>query len=65
MKGVFVGRQPIYDRKQNVYAYELLFRNSDQNFAQIENQDKATSELIINALTEIGLNNSAGTSFIL
>lgn len=57
MKGVFVGRQPIYDRKLDVYAYELLFRNSEQNFAQIDNQDKATSELIINALTEIGLNN--------
>ena len=56
MKGVFVGRQPIYDRKQDVYAYELLFRNSEQNFADIDNQDQATSELIINALTEIGLN---------
>ncbi len=60
MKGVFVGRQPIYDREQNVYAYELLFRNSDQNFAQIDDPDKATSELVINALTEIGLNNIVG-----
>ena len=60
MKGVFVGRQPIYDREQNVYAYELLFRNSEQNFAQIDDPDKATSELIINALTEIGLNNIIG-----
>ena len=60
MKGVFVGRQPIYDREQNVYAYELLFRNSEQNFAQIDDPDKATSELVINALTEIGLNNIVG-----
>jgi len=57
MEGVFVGRQPIYDRQQNVYAYELLFRNSEQNFAQIDDPDLATSELIVNALTEIGLNN--------
>ncbi len=57
MSNVFIGRQAIYDRKLNVYAYELLFRNSDNNTATIDNPDGATSELIINALTEIGLNN--------
>ena len=57
MSAVYVGRQPIYDRKQGVIAYELLFRNSEQNFAQIDNPDKATSELIVNTLTEFGLNN--------
>lgn len=57
MSSVFVGRQPIYDRQQGVIAYELLFRNSEQNFAQIDNPDKATSELIVNTLTEFGLNN--------
>ena len=57
MSSVYVGRQPIYDSKQGVVAYELLFRNSDQNFAQIDNPDKATSELIVNTLTELGLNN--------
>ena len=60
MSGVFIGRQPIYDRKQNVFAYELLFRNSEANFARIDNQDRATSELIINALTEFGLSNILG-----
>lgn len=57
MSAVYIGRQPIYDRKQGVIAYELLFRNSEQNFAQIDNPDKATSELMVNALTEFGLNN--------
>lgn len=57
MGAVFVGRQPIYDRKQGVMAYELLFRNSEQNFAHIDNPDRATSELIVNTLTEFGLNN--------
>lgn len=56
MDGVFIGRQPIYDRKQNVFAYELLFRNSEQNYAQIDDPDRATSELIVGALTELGLN---------
>lgn len=29
---VFVGRQPIYDRYENIYAYELLYRVDDSNF---------------------------------
>ena len=60
MQGIFVGRQPIYDRQQNVYAYELLFRNSDQNNAHIQDPDRATSELILNALTDVGLDNIVG-----
>jgi len=60
MQGVYIGRQPIYDRNQNVYAYELLFRNSEKNFADIKNPDEATSQLIINALTEFGLTNLIG-----
>ena len=60
MQGVFIGRQPIYDREQNVFAYELLFRNSEKNFADIDNQDQATSKLIVNALTEFGLSNIIG-----
>ncbi len=60
MQGVFIGRQPIYDRNQNVFAYELLFRNSKKNFADIENPDQATSQLIVNALTEFGLSNIIG-----
>lgn len=57
MNKVFIGRQPIYDRQLNVMAYELLFRDSECNAARIDNPDKATSELIVNALTELGLTN--------
>jgi len=28
----FVARQPIFDRSQNVYGYEILFRNGVENF---------------------------------
>jgi EAL and modified HD-GYP domain-containing signal transduction protein len=28
----FIARQPIFDRKQNVYGYELLFRSNLENF---------------------------------
>ena len=29
---MFVGRQPIYDRYENIYVYELLYRVDDSNF---------------------------------
>lgn len=52
---VFVGRQPIYDRNVEVAAYELLYRTSCENRATIVDGDVATSQLLISALIEIGL----------
>ena len=57
MNNIFIGRQPIYTRDQTVFAYELLFRNSEANYAEIDDPDRATSQLIVNALTEFGLGN--------
>jgi len=54
---VFVGRQQIYDRDLNIVAYELLFRSSTDNRASIVDADVATSQLLINAVIEIGLEN--------
>ena len=54
---IFVGRQPIFDRKLNVYAYELLYRSAQQlNPATAGvSGDQATSSTIINSFMEIGL----------
>jgi len=52
---IFVGRQAILDPKLNTYAYELLFRCSDSNFANVTDGNKATSHVINNAFLEIGL----------
>ncbi len=41
-------RQPIFDSKKKLYAYELLYRDKDPNFAIFEDGDKATSSLIVN-----------------
>jgi EAL and modified HD-GYP domain-containing signal transduction protein len=60
-KGTFVGRQPIYDRALDVYAYELLYRRSTENRAAFANGDLATSQLIINTFMEIGLENIVGS----
>ena len=60
---IFIARQPIYDEYMNTYAYELLFRNSDANFANIEDGDKATSSVIVSAFMEIGLERLIGDKF--
>lgn len=56
MSNIFIARQPIYDRRLKVFAYELLFRASDENnHADVTDGDDATSQVLINALMEIGL----------
>ncbi len=55
---VFVARQPIFDLKKNVVAYELLFRSGLDNFYDTElDGDKATAKLITNSFLLIGLDN--------
>lgn len=55
MKNVMVGRQPILDKNENLFAYELLFRSPNEN--KITNGEKATAEVITNSLESIGLSN--------
>jgi len=65
MSEIFVGRQPIYDRKIHVYGYELLFR-SDGNMAEAFQKigaDGATSTTIINSFLEIGLDKLVGNRY--
>jgi len=53
---VFVARQPIFDTKKNIVAYELLFRSSIENFYDTSlDGDKSTSKVITNSLLIIGL----------
>jgi EAL and modified HD-GYP domain-containing signal transduction protein len=57
MSDIFIGRQPIYDRNLEVYAYELLFRGASGNAAEFSDGDQATSSVIVNTFMEIGLDN--------
>ncbi|MBF0395242.1 MAG: hypothetical protein HQK78_00545, partial [Desulfobacterales bacterium] len=53
---VFLARQPIFDKKKNVYAYELLFRAGIQNFYTPNvDGDYATSNVISNSFFIIGI----------
>ncbi len=45
-----VARQPILDSHQNVFAYELLFRSSLENFFQCAPHDDATSSVLVSSL---------------
>lgn len=51
----FVGRQPIYGRSIDVFAYELLFRNNEVNRASFTDGDAATAQVMLNTFVEIGL----------
>jgi len=50
-----VARQPIFDRQQKVYAYELLYRSGAGNAFTGLDGDKATSEVITNSFLLIGI----------
>ena len=43
----FVARQAIFDHKKNTYAYELLYRNSLDNFYSCPTPEQATSQIIL------------------
>lgn len=52
---VFIARQPIFDRKQQVYGYELLYRLGTDNFYPGSDGDRATAEVIANSFLLIGM----------
>jgi len=60
MTDIYIGRQPIYNRRLDVIAYELLYRDSEENRANITDFDQASSEMIFNALVEFGLDRLVG-----
>jgi EAL and modified HD-GYP domain-containing signal transduction protein len=57
---VYVARQPIFDGQLELWGYELLFRRANENTAVVGDHDAATSTVVINAFTEIGLENLVG-----
>jgi len=57
---LFLGRQPILDRNQQLFAYELLFRSGSRNFADVTCGVQATATVIANAFTELGVEAALG-----
>lgn len=54
---IFIGRQPILDKSENINAYEILFRNGDKNFAPIEigGESRATNSVLLNTFYNMGV----------
>jgi EAL and modified HD-GYP domain-containing signal transduction protein len=58
---VFLGRQPIFDRRLKVHGYELLFRSAgDSQSADVADGDLSTARVLFNTFVEIGLENVVG-----
>jgi EAL and modified HD-GYP domain-containing signal transduction protein len=56
----FIARQPIFDRRLGVYAYELLFRSGFKDFFDHPDPDQATSKVIADSLLLPGLDSMTG-----
>lgn len=55
-----LARQPIFNTKMKVVAYELLCRSSHINQASFSNGDAASSQVLLNAFTELSIGNVVG-----
>ena len=60
MTDVIIGRQQIFDKKLNIYAYELLFRGNDFDLTNKDGATKATNQVITDTILELGLNTIVG-----
>ena len=57
---IFLGRQPILDRQQALFGYELLFRSGHENHADVSNPVRATADVVCKAFAELGLADALG-----
>lgn len=54
---IYLARQPVFDRELSAVAYELLFRTGNVNRAIIDDPNRASMQVLVNAFSEIGLEN--------
>ncbi|VEI06017.1 EAL and HDOD domain-containing protein [Kurthia zopfii] len=57
---IFIGRQPIFDVEEKLFAYELLYRSgTEKNEFVAVDSDMATVEVLINSFFSIGFDELA------
>ncbi len=56
----FLARQPIFDRRQHVFGYELLYRSGLNNYYDAANDDSATASLLTSSFLSIGIDAITG-----
>jgi len=57
---VYIGRQPILNRAKKIFGYELLFRSSTIQSANVTDNVRATASVMVNALNNIGITKLIG-----
>jgi EAL and modified HD-GYP domain-containing signal transduction protein len=57
---IFVARQAIFDRRLDVFGYELLFRSCQNNSYDGTDGALASSQVISNSFYSIGVENILG-----
>ena len=60
MERVLVSRQPIYRPDNSLQGYELLFRENDSTLASFTDGARATAQVLVNTLMEIGMDELVG-----
>lgn len=63
MDNLFVARQPIYDKSDQLIGYELLYRAGDTDVAEFNDGKIASSQVILNSFMDIGFDALVGSSF--
>ena len=61
---MFLARQPIYDVARKIHGYELLFRRSDADQAEVLDGTVATAQVLVNAIIDIGVEKIAGQELL-
>ncbi|RNC71007.1 MAG: EAL domain-containing protein [Desulfuromonadales bacterium] len=56
----FLGRQPILDREEKLYGFELLFRSADTLHANVTDYLQASASVIFDALSSFGFREILG-----
>ncbi len=60
MDQIYINKQKIFNARHQLYAYELIFKNSSNKTTSLSNTIQTTSQLIISSITSIELNKLLG-----
>ncbi len=60
MKDIYFARQPIYNRDFQVEGYELFYRQAGADSAQFLDAEIATTQVVLDTVTEVGLDQIVG-----
>ena len=52
---MFIARQPIFNRSKQVYGYELLYRNQEQDVTFRDSTAQISTATVVDGLFELGI----------